>query len=167
MTRVLLIFAFAAAFATPLFSADAPRDRLGMLIGDWTIEGREDSFREVCEWFHERAHVVCNSETRGPKSVRRGVSVFSYSEATKSFSYYHYGSSGVAVAQRIFFQGETMISTVELERGSDVVREQVWVTPLPGGSLDFREEASKNGGPWEQTVRFRYVRRDSAKGAAR
>jgi hypothetical protein len=167
MTRVLLIFAFAAAFATPLFSADSPRDRLGMLIGDWTIEGREDSFREVCDWFHANAHVVCNSESRGPKGLRKGVSVFSYDDATGRYAYYHYGSSGVAVAQRVFFQGPVMVSTVELEKGTDVVREHVWVTPLADGSLEFREEASKNGGPWEQTVRFRYVRRAAMKGTAR
>lgn len=163
MVRSLNIFAFVLLAAASAF-AEHPRERLSMLVGDWTIEGRQDSFREVCAWYHERSHVVCNSESSGPKGIRKGVSVFSYSEATGRYTYYHYGSSGVAVAQRIFVQGNTLVSTVELENGAEIVREQVWLTPLPDGSMEFREEASKNGGPWEPTVRFRYIRRPVAKG---
>lgn len=162
MTRSLTIFAFVLLGAGSVF-AEHPRERLSMLVGDWTIEGRQDSFREVCEWYHKQSHVVCNSESSGPKGIRKGVSVFSYSEELGRYAYYHYGSSGVAVAQRIFFQGTTLISTVELEKGADIVREQVWVTPLADGSMELREETSKNGGPWEQTVRFRYIRRTPAK----
>lgn len=163
MVRSVNIFAFVLLLAASAFAED-PRERLSMLVGDWTIEGRQDSFREVCEWYHKQSHVVCSSESSGPKGIRKGVSVFSYSEATGRYAYYHYGSSGVAVAQRIFFQGNTMISTVELEKGPETVREQVWLTPLADGSMEFREEASKNGGPWEPTVRFRYIRRGPVKG---
>ena len=163
MVRSVTIFAFVLLLAASAFAED-PRERLSMLVGDWTIEGRQDSFREVCEWYYKQSHVVCSSESSGPKGIRKGVSVFSYSEATGRYAYYHYGSSGVAVAQRIFFQGNTMISTVELEKGPETVREQVWLTPLADGSMEFREEASKNGGPWEPTVRFRYIRRGPVKG---
>lgn len=163
MIRSFTIFAFSVLVAVSAF-AEHPRERLSMLVGDWTLEGREDSFREVCDWYHQQSHVVCTSESSGPKGIRKGVSVFSYSDASGRYSYYHYGSSGVAVAQRIFFQGNTLISTVELEKEGGVVREQVWVTPLADGSMDFREEVSTNGGPWEPSVRMRYIRRTGGKG---
>ena len=160
MARYLTTFLVVLVITgSPAAAAESPRERLGMLIGDWTVAGREDSFREVCDWFHERSHVVCNSESRGSKGLRKGVSVLSYSDATGRYSYYHYGSSGVAIAQDIFFQGTTMISTVERTVGADVLREQVWVTPQADGSMDFREDVSKNGGPWEAGTRIRYVRR--------
>lgn len=138
--------------------AESPRDRLGWLIGTWTIEGRESSFTEVCDWFHHRSHVVCNSESRGTSGVRKGVSVISYSDLKKRFLYYHYGSSGVAVEMDVFIEGHSLMATAERLEGDDLVREQVWMTPTPDGSADFREDVSKNGGPWETRTRFRYLR---------
>lgn len=158
MARYLITFLIVAFSVAAASAEENPRDRLAMAVGDWTIEGREKTFREVCEWFHDRSHVVCNSESRGPKGVKKGVTVFSYSDAEGRYSYYHYSSSGVAVAQDIFFQGQTLISTVEHKRGRDVVREQVWLTPQGDGAMEFREQVSTNGGPWEQTALFRYVR---------
>ena len=160
MARYLITFLIVGLSLTLTIAVAAeenPRDRLSMVVGDWTIAGREETFREVCEWFHNKSHVVCNSENRGPKGTRKGVSVFSYSDVDGRYSYFHYGSSGVAVAQDIFFQGDTMISTVEHRRGRDIVREQVWLTPQADGTVEFREEVSTNGGPWEKTTLVRYV----------
>lgn len=139
--------------------ADHPRERLDMIIGDWTIEGREGSFSEVCQWFHNRSHVVCNSESKSNSGVSRGVSVFSYSETKERFVYYHYGSSGVAEGMDVFTDGRSLLATAERQAGSDLVREQVWMTPRPDGTFDFRIDVSKNGAPWETTTRFHYVRR--------
>ena len=156
----LVIFTFVSFIAcAPALGADDPRERLGWIVGSWTIEGREDSFREVCGWFHGRSHVVCNSESRNAAgTLRKGVTVISWSEEKKRFVYYYYGSTGVTVAMDIFVEGRSLIATAERDEGDDLVREQVWITPAEDGAMHFREDVSKNGGPWETRTQFRYVR---------
>jgi hypothetical protein len=143
-------------------AAENPRELLSMIAGDWTVEGREDSFRETCEWFHNRSHLVCTSESRRPAGTSRGVSVFSYSEAKGRFLYYHYGSSGVAVAMDAFLRDGSLFATAERQAGTDLLREQVRMTPRADGTFDFVEEVSTNGGPWKTTTQVHYIRRAPA-----
>lgn len=162
MTHLAAITLCLAVAVTSAAAGDNPRARLDWLAGDWTIEGREQSFRETCAWFHERSHLVCNSESQGKSGLRKGVSVISYSDAGGRFVYYHYGSSGVVVAMDVFIGDRALIATAERRTGGDLVREQVWMTPNADGSYEFREETSTNGGPWTVSARFRYIRRGTA-----
>jgi hypothetical protein len=146
------------AFCSPAFAADDPREALSFLEGTWTVEGREAAFTETCSWFHAKSHLVCDSESRRPPKTSRGVSVFSYAEEKKRFLYYHYGSSGVAVAMDVFLRDGKLYATAERENGADLTREQVTVTPRPDGSFDFVEEISTNAGPWTVSTRVHYVR---------
>ncbi|HEU5161786.1 MAG TPA: hypothetical protein VFV54_01450 [Thermoanaerobaculia bacterium] len=147
-----------ALVAFPCAAAVNPRDSLAMLEGEWTIEGKEAWFRESCAWYEGRSHMVCTSESRRASGVRRGVSVMSYSENAKRLVYYHYGSSGAVVALDLFVEGGVLTATGERAEGADLVRSQVSMTPRADGSFDFREEESRNGGPWTTTASIRYVR---------
>lgn len=129
------------------------RERLAMLEGEWTVDGRQASFRETCEWFAERSHLVCSSESRGSSGVRKGVSVMSYLDERKRFVYYHYGSSGGIQALDLFVRDGTLRATGEREVGTDLIRTQVSMTRRDDGSFDFHEQESKNGAAWETTAR--------------
>jgi hypothetical protein len=160
MRRSLLLLLFAITAAA--FAEEDPKAKLSRFIGDWTVEGKETTFRETCEWFHNRSHVVCNSESKRASGIGRGVSVFSYSEAKKRLVYYHYGSSGVVAEMDVFFVGDIFYATGERRDGADLIREQVRITWLPDGTMDFQEEASTNGAEWKPTVRVHYVPRVAA-----
>lgn len=136
----------------------AAREKLAFIVGAWTIEGMEDTFNETCEWFHNRSHVVCNSEERSTDGVSRGVSVFSWSPRLGRYLYYHYGSSGAAHALDVFIVDRTLRATRERRVSNDLIREQVLMAPRPDGGFDFLEEVSTNGSPWTESVRLRYVR---------
>lgn len=138
-------------------AARLARDKLGFLVRAWTVEGKEDTFTETCDWFHDRSHVVCNSETVTPEKISKGVSVFSWSAQTGRYLYYHYGSSGVAVEMDVFLVDGGLMATYEREVGRDLVREHVWMMPRPDGSFDFREDDSVNGGPWKTVAQFHYI----------
>lgn len=154
---LVLLALFPPRFYAQPASASAPKpvEALAFLIGDWTIEGREATFSETCTWFANRAHVVCQSKT--PKSS--GMSVFSYASDKQRLVYYHYGSSGAAVAMDIFTEGRALIGTREVLLSGDLVREQVWMTPKDEDHFVFREQTSRNGGPWQTTTEFVYARR--------
>jgi hypothetical protein len=151
---VVLILTLQSGIAA---AAESPRELLSMMVGTWTQEGREDTFTETCAWFHNRSHVVCNSESRRASGTSRGVSVFSYSDEKQRFVYYHYGSSGVAVEMDVFLRDGGLYATAERQSGADVTREQVSMTPRTDGSFDFVEESSTNAGPWKTTARVRYI----------
>lgn len=166
MVRATLLITIALVASSASVSAAEPRERLAFLVGDWTIEGREASFREVCEWFPGRSHVVCNSESRRDTGTSRGVSVLSYSDEKKRHVYYHYGSSGAVSVMDIFTDGNSLVATGQKIVGADVIREQVWMTPRGDDRFEFREQTSTNGGAWETTAHFTYVRRAAPKEVA-
>jgi hypothetical protein len=162
MLRIAIGTVVFLALFPPRFHAQpapdsAPRqvEALAFLIGDWTIEGRESTFSESCAWFANRAHVVCQSRT----SKSSGVSVFSHASEKQHLVYYHYGSSGAAVAMDVFTDGRALIGTREVLLNGNLVREQVWMTPRDADHFVFREQTSKNGGPWQTTTEFVYARR--------
>ena len=167
MLRAASLLYLTVLVAVPLGAEESPRERLEMLEGDWTIEGKEATFRETCAWFDQRSHIVCNSESRRTSGVKRGVSVLSYSDEKKRFLYYSYGDSGGAAALDVFIEGGTLIATGEREAGPDLIRTQVQMTRRADGSFDFREQESKNGGPWTTTADVNYVRRDASASGGR
>lgn len=143
--------------APTLGGAETLREQLAFIVGTWTIEGMEGAFTETCEWYHNRSHVVCSSESHEPSGVQKGVSVFSYSARTGRYAYYHYGSSGGVKAMDVFLGEGSLMATTEGQVGTDWVREQVTMARRPDGSFDFREEKSLNGGPWKVSTTFHYL----------
>jgi hypothetical protein len=153
MSVLILLVAVSAV------AQESPRERLQMLEGEWTLEGREDTFRETCSWFHKRSHMVCNSESRkADGTFGRGVTVMSWSEEKQRFLYFHYGSSGRTVAHDLFLRDGVLYGTGERPEGTDLVRFQVRMAPRADGSFDFVEEESKNAGPWTKSAEVHYVR---------
>jgi hypothetical protein len=134
--------------------------RLAALVGDWTIPGQERTYRELCEWYAERAFVVCNSLDASDGS--KSVSILGYSKAEGVFTYHNYGHLGGSRSELGFPAGSRgLVYTYERRRGGDLLRSTTYLTPLDDGRLHFRSERSRNGGPWEETTNFHYVRRSA------
>jgi hypothetical protein len=129
-----------------------------VLIGAWTISGQEDSYSEVCEWYHNRSFVVCNSEEKGPQGVSKSVSVLGFSEISGMYTYYSFGSSGGSRTLNGFPKGDEMLFTGERAIRGDMVRYQVSMKPTTSG-FSFREVRSTNGAPWVVVAQADYPRR--------
>lgn len=133
-------------------ASDGPLSNLSFLIGEWTVEGKK-GLTERCEWFTNQSHIVCTVRVNDTVT---GVSVFSHEASTGRYAYYHYGKSGVVAAMDIFPGERSLVATAERKVGSDLVREEVRITPR-GHGFDFLEVTSKNGGPWVTASAFRYI----------
>lgn len=132
--------------------------RLAAVVGDWTVEGQEGSFRERCEWYGDRAFVVCTSEDSNDGSASQ--SIIGYSAADGHFTYHHYASTGSSNSRIGFPYGERgMVYTAERRTPAGIVRMTTTVNPQPDGRIHFREERSLDGGPWTEAVQFFYVAR--------
>lgn len=134
--------------------------RLAALVGDWTLEGQQTTYRELCEWFADRAFVVCRASdaTDGSSSV----SILGYSVAEGRFTYHHYDGRGTSRSEAGFPHGVGgIVYTAERKTASGVVRSTTTLTPVPGGRLHFRLERSVDGGPWTVAADFHYIPRSS------
>lgn len=152
-----------AAVAAPALAAvHAPEieARLGWLVGDWTLAGHEATYRETCEWYGDRAFVVCSSSDSGDGSHSR--SILGYSQADGHFTYHNYGNDGRSRSESGFPAGERGLAFIDQRRtASGWVRSTTTLTPTPDGRIHFRRERSVNGGPWQTTSDFHYLPRQS------
>src|SRR5436190_12611161 len=145
---------FAAAQTPP---AEA-RARLDVIVGAWTISGQEASYSEICEWYHSKSFIVCNSEEKKSQGISKSVSIIGFSDISGMYTYYNYGSSGSSRTLNGFLQGEELLFTGERSVRGNMVRYQVSMKPTISG-FAFREERSTNGAPWVVAAQFDYIRR--------
>jgi hypothetical protein len=132
--------------------------RLAPLVGDWTIEGHEATYRETCEWFAGRSFVVCNTTDSSDGSASQ--SVLGYSAFEQRFTYHNYTNSGTSNTRFGYPFGDNGLAyTLERRNASGYYRVTTYIAPQPDGRLHFREERSTNGAPWKETANFYYVRR--------
>lgn len=132
--------------------------RLAGIVGDWTIGGQEQTYRETCVWYGARAFVACEFEDKSDGSI--GRSILGYSKAKGRFTYQNYIGSGTSRHELGFpHQERGIVYTDERDSADGLARVTTWVEPQADGRLRFRQARSIKGGPWEQTVDFHYVRR--------
>ncbi|HEX8624801.1 MAG TPA: hypothetical protein VF782_06950 [Allosphingosinicella sp.] len=156
------IFALSAALlaAAPAAAGVHPPEieaRLAAAIGDWTIKGMEKTYSEKCDWYGDRAFVVCVSEDSSDGSSSR--SIMGYSSAERHFTYHNYSASGSSNTRIGFPHGEAgMVYTTERKVPEGTARITTFLTP-EGKGVRFREERSLNGGPWQVAMEFNYIPR--------
>ncbi len=140
--------------------------RLAPIVGDWTIEGHEASYRENCVWYADRAFVVCDTTDSSDNTA--SVSVIGYSKADGHFTYHNYSGSGSSRSEIAFPLGpKGLVFTAERRSAAGVARVSSELVPLPDGRTRFRQQRSVNGGPWTETVVLHYVLRSAVKATAK
>ena len=103
--RSMLMSGVLLACSQPAFAGVHPQEveqRLSFIVGDWTIEGAEATYRENCEWYAERSFVVCNTVDRENGQPVHSVSIIGWSAATRNYTYHHYNQSGRSRSETCF-----------------------------------------------------------------
>ena len=82
------------------------------MLGTWSYQGEAKESplgpggkitgSETCEWFSGGFGVVCRSKGTGPKGPMTSMSVMSYDEMRKAYTYYSLSSQG----DNIFIRGQ-------------------------------------------------------------
>lgn len=160
--RQLIVSVLVAVFSASAFAGAHPlavEERLSFLVGDWTIEGAEGTYRENCEWFAERSFVVCNTEDRASGQLVRSVSILGWSAAMQNYTYHHYGQDGRSRSETCFANELGGLTCLGQRRdGPTLIETRSHVWPVKEGAA-FRSERSENGGPWKTAVSLKYVPR--------
>jgi hypothetical protein len=155
-----LLAAPLAALQAPAPSRPAGYDRLQGLVGSWTLEGREKTFSETCDWHEGRFLVRCTSEIkRKDGSLVRGVSLLGYLPEEDTYTYFGFDSSGRNETLRGKWVDGVLTYEGEARVEGRVVKSRVKVGPFGGPTVDFVAESSTDGGPWAVDARMKYVKR--------
>jgi hypothetical protein len=126
VVAVLLGTAIVVAQATPP-KPGAEHKRLERLVGRWNFQGEakasplgpagKNSGSETCEWFQGGFAVVCRAKGTGPKGAMTNMSVISYDQARKAYTYYAVSNQGDNIFVRGTISGNvwTFEDTAEIE----------------------------------------------------
>lgn len=134
-------------------SLSIEQQRLSFIKGQWTIDGSETTYIEVCDWIQGN-HLQCTSTSTENKSDN-SVSYFSYSVLENVYIYYGlYGSGntrtlrGQWLHDKFIFEGQRQIP-------GKLTKWRVTMKPN-NGKIDFLEERSVDNGDWKESARFQY-----------
>ena len=132
--------------------------RLGVLVGDWTVVGRETTYRDTCDWFGDRSFVICTTQNSANSSLDQAI--VGYSKEDGHYTYYSFGNSGESNARIGFPSGERgLVLTTERRLPAGMTRITTLLEPQADGRLRIREERSVDGGPWSTTAEIFYIAR--------
>ena len=136
-------------------------DKLQMFVGTWTIEGREDRYRETCDWYEGRFMIVCNTEAkRKDGGVTKSMSLIGYLPEEDVVTYHGFNSRGRNETQRGGFKGTTFWVEGDARVDGKMVKSRVTITPKTDGTFTLLSESSTEGGPWttDATIQYKAAR---------
>jgi hypothetical protein len=146
--------------ADEFVAARAPGyDRLGSLVGRWTIRGSEEKFTEVCRWYDGNFHIVCDTENkRADGTVSRGMSVLGYLPDSDTYTYLGIGSKGRNETMSGSFANGVFEFTAESVNEGKTVISRVRIGPISEREVPFVAESSTDRVNWAIDATFTYVR---------
>ncbi len=99
--------------------------------------------------------MVCQTENRSPSGHSQMLKVFSYRQET----YVAFAAMGDGLSSTYTGgpDGDRWIFNVQSDRPNNPQRLRIVITPT-NDRLRFVEESSMNGGPWQTTEDYTYVR---------
>ena len=160
MRALMLLAAAAAASLSAPVRAGAPQVEQGLafLVGEWTVAGAEDRYRDSCTWFDDRAFVVCDTADSRRGKPQRHVAVMGWSAAAGNYTYLSYGQDGSSRMETCFASERKGLMCLGERRGKDghvQTRSHIWPTAT---GLGISQDRSVNGGPWSEVGQVAYIR---------
>lgn len=128
-------------------------------VGHWTTQGREQLFRETCDWYHGKFHVVCHSESkRADGSIAHGMSILSFVPAT-GYVYTGIGSRGryETFEKGRWEDGKFVFDSAATKDGKPITN-RISIGPFTDAGFQFVVTTSSDGVNWTEAARTRYVR---------
>ena len=151
----------AAQTAAPSPARDPGYDALENFVGKWTVKGKEDTFREDCDWYHGRFHVVCHSEsTRADGSLGQGISILGFVPG-EGYVYTGIGSRGryETLARGTVSDAVLEYRSMAVEDGKPTIT-RIRIGPFAQAGFPFVVHASTDDGKtWTHLETVEYIRR--------
>lgn len=138
-----------------------PGDLPDFFAGTWTVEGRENSFRETCKWLSANSFLICNGTDVENGKAANWLTLLGYSHAEKMYNFTAFDGGGGKATFSGWIRGDNWVFTSEQFIHGEASRLQITITPTSDGYV-LQEEESVNGGPWKKTVTEKHLRVSAA-----
>jgi hypothetical protein len=159
--------ALAAMAAPPALERVHPpavEAHLAPLVGDWTREGKEATYRDHCVWYDRRAYVVCS--LTDTSSGLRLEAILGYSKEEARFTYQSYSNGGSSETQNGYPLGsDGMVFTDERTIDGKATRLTTSIAPQSDGRIRMSQDRSISGGAWQQVGEVYYIPRNAPSGS--
>ena len=134
-------------------------DRLGSLVGRWTIKGREEKYVEVCRWYDGNFHIICETENkRADGTIGHGMSILGYIPDKNTYTYHGIGSNGRNETMSGTFADGILEFTAEaIDNGATVIS-RVRMGPFSEREVPFVAESSSDRVSWATDATVTYIR---------
>lgn len=157
-SKILLLAALLAGqVALAAESKVDPGDLPEFFAGTWTVEGREKTFTEKCEWLSPNSFLVCRGSDSDPESPGQWITLLGYSHAEATYNFTAFDGGGGKAVFSGWLRDKVWVFTSQQVIDAKTSRLQVTITPTKNG-YTLKEEESVNGAPWETTLEERHVR---------
>lgn len=133
--------------------------KLAVFLGDWTIEGLENNFKEHVEWFDGNFHVVSNYEMKDSNNLILGRGIIGYSSLLKTYTYYSYSNNGRNSYYTASCEGNvwTFIGTTRHD-GKIKKQKVTLIFTEDGNSSTQLFEVYEDNGAWKQISKQKNIR---------
>lgn len=156
---------------TPPMTPRPAYERLGVFEGTWTLEGSppEREFIETCNWMPEgRRHLMCRTRYRNELGPQERMAIYSYRASDSTYLVYALMRTGEAFLYAGRSVGDRWVMDF-LPHAGDLrwrpAQRVRMVITVQSDTIRFVEESSENGGPWQISEDYRYVRVRASNGA--
>ena len=133
--------------------------RLAFIIGDWTVAGSDAVYSDNCQWFEDKAFVVCDTRDARKGVLHHSIAVLGYSTANQNYTYQQYDNGGGSRNETCFTNDQGGLTCLGQRRaGGQMIETRSYISPNTGG-VGIRQEKSINAAPWAPVGQVQYVRR--------
>jgi len=147
----------AAVTAAPVHPPEIEK-HLAPLVGEWTREGKETTYRDTCVWYDRRSFVVCS--LTDSLSGLRVEAIVGYSKDAARFTYQSYSNDGGSRVQYGYPLGANgLVFTDERVVAGKTTRLTTTMVPQADRRLLITAQRSVEGGAWEPAGQVYYVPR--------
>lgn len=147
--------------APPQAPKPSPEQKeLGYFVGVWSSEGEiqanpfmptgKFTSTDRCEWFEGHFAVVCHTEGSGPMGETKGLSIMSYSNEEKVYTYYGTDSSGMSMTTvpRGKVTGDEWVYDDEMTMGGMKIKNRYTMNLVSQTRYTFRWQIVDDKGEW-------------------
>lgn len=129
------------------------QQRLSFIQGQWTVDGSEWTYIEICDWIQGN-HLECKASSK-EDDTDSSVSYFTYSLEDSAYIYYGLYGNGNSRTLRGQWIGDRFIFEGQRQASDKLTRWRVTMKP-DNGRIDFLEERSVDNQEWTEIARFQY-----------
>lgn len=145
-----------AATTATVVHPPAIESHLAPLVGDWTREGKEATYRDRCVWYDRHAFVVCSLTDSA--SGLRVEAIVGYSKDDERYTYESYSNDGGSHVQYGYaLDHNGIVFTDERKIDGKPSRVTTSIMPQRDGRLYMTQDRSVMGGPWQRVGEVYYV----------